>query len=153
MGSKVECPECGEKYKQLGQHWTGSCSAPQLTKQQYDIVVGLLMGDGNLRRNGKNPHIKIVMISPNYLEYLDEMFGCLGTGIRLTQTAAESAKRNRDSGFSPNAKEENYSDLYQWRTRSLPELHDFNWYKTGKKVWPEDIELTPTVLKHLYCGD
>jgi hypothetical protein len=154
MGEKVACPECGNEYKSLGIQWSkGSCSAPELTEQQKEIVVGLLMGDGSLGRSNKNPRIRVKMISPNYLEYLDETFGCLGTDVTLKQTAAESAKQNRDSGFRPNAKEENYSDVYQWRTRSLPELHDFNWYKTGKKVWPEWVPMTRTVLKHWYCGD
>jgi len=29
----------------------------------------------------------------------------------------------------------------------------YEWYESGSKVWPADIELTPTVLKHWYCGD
>jgi hypothetical protein len=154
MGEKTACPECGKKYKGLANHWSmGSCSVPELTERQKEIVVGLLMGDGWLDRCGKNPRIAVKMISPNYLKYLDDIFGCLSTGVTLKQTAAESAKNCRDREFAPNAKKENYSDLYQWRIRSLPELHDFNWYKTGKKVWPEWIPMTPTVLKHWYVGD
>jgi len=154
MGEKTACPECGNEYEALGMHWSrGSCSAPELTERQKEIVVGLLMGDGSLNRSDKNPRVIVGMISPNYLEYLDETFGCLSTGVQLKKTAAESAKDCRDRGFRPNAKEENYSDVYIWRTRSLPELHDFNWYKTGKKVWPEWIPMTPTVLKHWYVGD
>jgi hypothetical protein len=35
-----------------------------------------------------------------------------------------------------------------------PDLDQFsNWYSSGKKVWPPDLKLTPTVLKHWYCGD
>jgi len=154
MGEKTACPECGNEYEALGIHWSrSSCSAPELTERQKEIVVGLLMGDGSLNRGSKNPLIQVKMISPNYLEYLDDIFGCLSTGVTLVQTAAESAKDCRDRGFRPNAAEENYSDKYLWNTRRLQELHEFNWYKTGKKVWPEWIPMTPTVLKHWYVGD
>jgi len=68
--------------------------------------------------------------------------------------AQESAKKARDSGFSANAKEENYSDVFLWQTRSHPELDRFaDWYSSGEKIWPPDIELTPTALRHYYCCD
>jgi hypothetical protein len=44
--------------------------------------------------------------------------------------------------------------MYRWRSRNLPELHQYaDWYSSGEKVWPADIDLTPTTLKHWYCGD
>ena len=151
----AQCPNCGEEYARLGTHWAfNSSHRPELTQKQLEITTGLLMGDGWIDPNGKNFYLLTSMISPNYLEYLDNIFGCLGTGVRLEKTAAESAKRNRDSGFRPNAKEENYSDLYTFQTRSHPKFNEFrDWYATGEKVWPENIELTPTVLKHWYVGD
>lgn len=112
------------------------------------------MGDGCVNKQAKNPHIMCGMVSQNYLKYIDNIFGCLGNGVSLHKTAKESAKQCKNRGFSPNAKEENYSDIYQWRSRSHPKLQKFaDWYSTGKKVWPKDIKLTPTVLKHWYCGD
>jgi hypothetical protein len=151
----VECPECGDEYEMLGTHWRWNSShRPELTQKQTEITTGLLMGDGYINENGKNCYMTTDMISPNYLEYLDEIFGILGCGVSLTKTAAESAKQSRDSGFTPNAKAENYSDVYKWRTRNHPKFNEFReWYSSGKKVWPEDIELTPTVLKHWYVGD
>jgi hypothetical protein len=150
-----ECPECGKEYKNLGQHWRYSPPhRPELTQKQLEITTGLLMGDGYIYANTKNAELRVEMISSNYLEYLDNIFGCLGRGLSMTLTAVESAKNNRDTGFSPNAKEENYSDVYQWETRVHPKFNEFReWYSSGKKVWPEDIELTPTVLKHWYVGD
>jgi hypothetical protein len=155
MSEKVACPECGEEYKQLGQHWRwNKHHRPSFTDYQKEVITGLLMGDGCIRRSDKNPRIQCEMISPNYLEYISYIFGCLGTGVSLKCTAEENAKRSRNSGFRPNAKSENYSDVYYWRSRNNPELEEFaDWYSTGEKLWPEDIELTPTVLKHWYCGD
>lgn len=149
-----ECHECGNEYKYIGSHWQGDCSHKQLTQQQYEVTVGLLMGDGSLDRSSKNPYLRVGMISPNYLEYLDGAFGILGNGVSLMMTAEENAEAKRESGFRPNADAENYSDMYQWRSISHPELHEFaDWYSSGTKVWPGDIDLTPTVLKHWYCGD
>jgi hypothetical protein len=155
MSEKVACPECGKEYKNLGMHWSWNPEhRPSFTQHQKEIVTGLLMGDGTINRGGKNPHIQCEMVSPNYLEYINNSFGCLGNYVSLKSTAEESAERVRNSGFDEGAKSENYSDTYFWRSRSHPELQEFaEWYSTGKKVWPMDIELTPTVLKHWYCGD
>jgi len=152
MSEKVACPECGDEYKSLGNHWQHNEShRPALTPKQKEIAVGLLMGDGTIHRKGR---IQCKMITKPYLEYLDRQFGCLGTGVRFRKTAEESAKENRDTGFSPDAKAENYSDVYGWQSRAHPHFKELRgWYATGEKVWPESITLTPTVLKHWYCGD
>jgi len=151
------CQQCGNEYQRIGGHWShpnSSCSHPNFTDHQREIITGVLMGDGSINTSNKNPRLEVEMISPNYLKYIANGFGILGGDVSLTKTAAESAKRNRDSGFSPNAKAENYSDLYRWRSLSHPELQEFaEWYSSGEKVWPADIQLTPTVLKHWYCGD
>jgi len=150
------CQQCGKKYKEIGQHWvqSNSCSHPKFTTHQREIITGILMGDGCLDRGNKNPYLIVEMISPDYLSHIQQQFSSFGTGVKLLRTAKEGAKKNRNSGFHPNAREENYSDVYRWRSRSHPELHKFaEWYSTGKKVWPANIKLTPTVLKHWYCGD
>jgi len=151
----VECPQCGENFELVGSHWSQSstCDYPRLTQKQREITVGLLMGDGNVdQKGGYNPRIRSEMASKDYLKYIDSQFGILGVGVSLSSTAEESCKQRQDRGF--NAQPENYSDVYIWRSRHHPEFKQFaEWYSSGKKVWPEDIELTPTVLKHWYCGD
>jgi hypothetical protein len=151
----VECPECGNEYKSLGCHWRWNSShRPELTQRQLEITTGLLMGDGWIQNSNKNCSLETSMISLNYIKYLDEVFGCLSSNISLKKTAFESAKMNRKNGFSPNADEENYSDVYRWKTVDHPKFNEFRqWYSSGEKVWPDDIELTPTVLKHWYVGD
>jgi len=151
------CQQCGNEYQKIGTHWShqnSSCSHPSFTDHQREIITGLLMGDGSINTGGKNSYIRVEMISPNYLEYIAKEFGVLGGEVTLKMTAAENAKAKRNSGFGPNAKAENYSDVYLWSSTSHPELAEFaGWYRNGKKVWPADIKLTPTVLKHWYCGD
>lgn len=151
-----ECPICGDSFIYLGSHWqSSSCETPQISDKQHEIVQGLLMGDGSLARfHDKNSLVKVIMITPEYLNYLDDIFGCLSSGVSLAMTAEEAAKENRDRGFSVDAKKENYSDKYVWRTRSHGGFDRYKqWYSTGNKIWPEDIEMTSTVLKHWYCGD
>lgn len=152
------CPQCGQSFELLGKHWNYSEDhRPNLSDKQYDIITGVLMGDGTLckrKSGGANPILRVKMISSNYLKYIDEIFGCLGTGVKIYKTAKENAKSLRDSGFSPSATEESCSDVYVWRTRSHPEIREFSdWYSTGSKVFPNNIDLTPTVLKHWYCCD
>lgn len=153
--SKV-CNQCGNEYQRIGSHWvqSSSCSHKGFTDYQREIITGILMGDGYIDSVNRNPRLQVGMISPNYLQYVADKFGVLGGSVTIQKTAAESAEKNRETGFRPNAKKENYSDVYIWRSIRHPELHEFaEWYDSGEKVWPEDIELTPTVLKHWYCGD
>jgi hypothetical protein len=151
----VECPKCGEEYKHLGQHWHHSPShRPELTEKQLEVTTGFLMGDASVISDRKNCYLRSNMTTPKYLKYVDNLFGCLGTGVKFYKTGSEIAEMNRKSGFSPNADEEKYSDVYFWQTRLHPKFNEFReWYSSGRKVWPENIELTPTVLKHWYVGD
>jgi len=149
------CTQCRNKYEVVASHWSqSSCEYPSFTDHQRELITGLLMGDGCINTGGKNPCLQCEMISPNYLKYIDGKFGVFGKGVSLKKTAKESAKQCRDREFRPDAKEKNYSDVYYWRSMAHPELQKFaDWYSTGTKVWPSDTELTPTVLKHWYCGD
>ena len=37
---------------------------------------------------------------------------------------------------------------------SHPELDEYaQWFSSGNKLFPDDVKLTPTVLKHWYCCD
>jgi len=149
------CPQCGEGYKNVSQHWNySSCERPSFTHHQREIITGLLMGDGNIDRGrGRKPRLRAKMVSPNYLEYLHMEFGILSTEVRLSNTA-EEMRENARSTNSVVSEHHNLSDVYSWSTVRHPELQEFSgWYSSGEKVWPESIELTPTVLKHWYCGD
>lgn len=150
------CHQCGNGYENIGMHWSkSSCEYPNFTNQEEEIITGLLMGDGSVVRcGGCNPRLSVGMIMPNYLKYLDNIFGILGNGVSLKESAKQSANESKRRGFSSIATEENYSDVYEWRTMNHPQLEKYRqWYSNGKKVWPEDIKLTPTVLKHWFCGD
>jgi hypothetical protein len=148
------CPECDSEYKSLGNHWRYNPEhRPELSDYQKDVVTGLLMGDGSLDSRDGNPILTVEMVNKEYLEELDRIFGVLSTGVKHKSSAEEEAKRALHSGFEATGDPSNYSDKYRLRTRSLPDLKEFNWYTTGEKIWPSDIKLTQTVLKHWYAGD
>lgn len=150
------CPTCGNEYKNLSMHWNqfSSCNFPKLTDNQKDIVTGVLMGDGCVSRPGKNPLLSVVMINKDYLDHLDNVLGVYGKGVIKKMSASESAESNRNSGFRPNAKSENYSSIYSLNTRTSPEFEEFkNWYNTGEKVFPNTLKLNETIIKHWYVCD
>lgn len=151
------CPTCNNEYKRLGMHWAMKEECiPTLTKHKKDIILGLLMSDGNIVQvnHSKNAYFMVSMITKEYLEYIDDKLSYLSNGVKLVTTAEESARQKRESGFRPNANKENYNDIYRITTKTHPYFTELRkWYSTGKKVWDYNIDLNPTVLKHLYCGD
>lgn len=152
----TECPKCEETFSYVGNHWRYNDShRPTLSQHQREIITGLLMGDGSLDSRSGNPILTVEMTNKQYLEQIDQKFGVLSTGVKHKCSAERAAERAKDSpsGFKVSGNPDNYNAKYRLRTRSLPELSEWDWYDSGSKVWPEDIELTPTVLKHWYAGD
>lgn len=155
MTRTVTCDGCGESYGNPAVHWAANEShRPEITDTQMEILRGVVMGDGTVDKASVNPSVTVKMITKDYLQYLDTIFGDLSRGVNLVATAAEHAAEMRDSGFRPDADEENYSDVYKWSTRCHPQLSELtNWYSSGTKVFPKDIELTPNVLTNWYVCD
>jgi len=152
------CHECGNEYVSVAQHWVRSnCNRQQMTEHQSEVAKGLVLGDGYVRKTESQtrPCLTVKMINKEYLGYLsNNVFPTLSSDVRLAETAGESAKRARDSGFSENADVKNYSDQYKLRVMCHPDLEQyFQWYASGSKVFPEDLELTPVALKHYFVGD
>jgi len=153
MGSR--CYNCGKSFEQLGTHWrmSSKCDYPHMTQHQKEVAIGHLMSDGYLDTRS-NPIIKTIMTNKEYLEHMDNVFQPASRGVVKHYTAKEMAEQQRSNGQNINAEKENYNDTWRWATRHFKELGNFtSWYESGDKIWPEDIELTPTVLKHLYVGD
>jgi hypothetical protein len=118
---------------------------------QWEILVGSLMGDGSVTTwSDSYPKFTVNMTNPKYIYYLWKEFGVLSgdTVGHYTQKELESADME---GFSddPHCK-----PVYSWRTKAHPLMMLFTaWYCSGEKVFPKDVSLTPTVLRHWYCGD
>lgn len=152
----AECPSCGNEYEKIGNHWHQSdCDYPAISQHQREVLTGLLMGDGWVERaDNSKACIRANMITKKYLEYLEDLMGVLGLGVSFYRSAEELVKQSKETGFNNKATVEAYSDQYTWSTRRAPSLNQFaQWYGDNGKVWPSNISLTPTVLKHWYVGD
>jgi hypothetical protein len=148
------CPVCGEENGRLARHWGSQrCKYPEFSDYQKEVVTGVLMSDGyiNRRRGNRQPRLMVDSINTEYLEHLDDIFGAFSTGKPTCyRTAEEENSREKIETFKGSTSK----DQYKWGSRSLPELSRWaEWYNSGEKVWPEELSLTPTVLKHLYAGD
>ena len=135
------CYECGEYYKSIGHHWNQSgCSYPSVSDYQHELITGLMLGDGNFDNN--NSTFRIYMANKTFIKWLwDEM------GYITTSTVGHQTDIN---GFS-----EGYGkDQYKVNTHPTPELFEYGmWYDTGEKLYPNDLQLTPLILKLWYVSD
>jgi len=151
---KDNCPNCGNEYEALAMHWSKSkdCDYPEFPQELKEITTGLLMGDGCLYRNCQNPVLAVKCVEEEYLHELSEIFGAFGNSVKMTNTGEKQKEYSTGSKFASDNPE--YRDVYRWLSKSHPWYHELaEWYSTGEKVWPSEIEMTPRVLKHWYAGD
>jgi len=142
------CHECGKWYSKLGAHWSMSdCEYPNMSRYQHEIITGILMGDGWIDKDKKHPRLSVSVTEKEYLGYVHRELDILSNGVKLKETAESNSSRK-------SRPKENYNDLYRLSTICHPSLEQYeNWYNSGKKVWPDNIKMTPIILKHWYCCD
>lgn len=124
------CPECNIHYERLGRHWTGDCQ-PTISPIVEDVIDGLVMGDASILSRDSTPYLQINMKADSmpYLEHLDRGFGPLSAKVWCDDEA-------------------------HLRTHAHPAFKQWaEWYKTGHKVFPDNLELSPLTAKHWYAGD
>lgn len=152
---RTVCHNCGMLSTQMGNHWrqNQSCDYPEITDYQMNVLTGLLMSDGWLSDHSPstNCSIEVEMANEEYLNYLNErVFPLLGTQVSLSRTGEECMSPTDIGSDNP----DDYSDIYSWRTIKHPSINKFKeWREYGKKLWPSDLEMNGTILKHLYVGD
>lgn len=150
-----ECFSCGEEFSRITSHWAqSSCGYPELTERQKKICVGLLMGDGDLIREGGNPSLRVRMVKKPFLEWLKDEFGELATDISVELKADEALERNKQSEFISVNTDTEYQDLYRIIIRANPwfcQLED--WYSNDGKRYPNDISFEPLTVKIWYVCD
>lgn len=149
------CPTCSTEYKRIGSHWAqANCPYPQPTDEQMQILKGILLGDGSIPRTEGNPRFVVGMANSEYLEFIDSKFPVLGTGVNLMRDASQSAEYSREYDIVPGASSDDYEDIYRWEFRRTPHIKNLDdWYETGKKIFPEDLDMTPIILKHWFVCD
>lgn len=112
------------------------------------------MGDGTLLRDGTNAAVAVEMTNRRYLRWLDSKLGMFATGVSMKHSEEEQRERAQNSRLESVRKASSYKPSHLLLTRKHPEFNRFlSWYETGEKLYPEDLTLTPTILRHWYCCD
>lgn len=115
-----------------------SCSYPHITNRQFEILKGVLMGDGYLDRNDGKPRLTLITTNLEFLNWLKQELDVLAGSLKVRNT--------ENTGF------EGGKTQFRLNTVRHPELRELNWYSTQKR-YPDELELTPLLLKMWYVGD
>lgn len=112
-----------------------------LTSIQHEILVGSLLGDGTLRKQGSRKNALLeVNHSLKFQDYVDWKWQSFQEYV-LTPPKARLGEGVRVA--------------YRFTTRSLPVFTDFynRFYKNRKKLVPFDLKLTPQSLAVWFMDD
>lgn len=151
--SSVECNDCGSEYQRLGSHWGHGCSPPTPTYEQEQMIIGALMGDGSMTGPKRSRQFRLYNTNKEFLEWFDKKMGVLTTGIKIGRTPEEHVKdleKCKDRNFDA----EDYNTQYYVSSRAIDYFKQFDdWYSSGRKNYPENLSLTPPMLKLWYVTD
>lgn len=112
-----------------------------LTSAQHAVLVGSLLGDGTLRKQGTRTNALLeVNHSFKHKEYVDWKWRHFHDVV-LTHPRSRIGTGTRVA--------------YRFTTRSLPVFTDYYYwfYKTGRKNVPEDLKLNPVILAVWFMDD
>jgi len=153
------CPICGEKMINMGHHWkSNNCEYPELTKQQKDMIRGLMMSDATVQKGPKN-NLILHMTEERFLEWVVEELSeiCHSKYPILYQTSEEARENTANSlGEEGMAEGTTYKAKHKILSRSHPFLNEFDdWYipDIGKQYPLEELDVTPMLIKMWYVGD
>lgn len=137
-GNTEQCYTCDNNYTDLGNHYSYNPShRPRITSKQNDIITGVLMGDGCICRDSKNPRFTVSMVTPEYINYLSRKLS------PLVSCVADDRKVRPDR-----------QQRFTIETITHPGLSELAlWYSSGQKVFPDNIQINETILKHWYVTD
>lgn len=115
------------------------------------------MGDGTIHHppSAKNARIEVSNINRTFLRWLDEKLEWLSNGVALRRTVTEIRDENRKSKYERFASlDYEIRDQYVLATTRHPELNHFTeWYTSEQKRFPDEVSLSPRVLKLWYVCD
>lgn len=107
----------------------------ELTERDEQLITGKLMGDGWVQRrehsDNSKPCVGVRNSNPFYVKWFRRQLS-----IDCGRVSCDGKGR------------------YQFYTTSLEELNKFaDWYSSGKKRYPDNLELTPELVRIWYCDD
>ena len=142
MGKK--CRSCGEKFDCIATHWSlGSCTGPELSSYQKELVEGMLLGDGWLVDNEKNPQLRVAMTNKTFIEWLVEELGYIQTGNISVD----------DEEVKINGGGHRLKKIYVIQTHTLESLRKYkNWLDDIWTQGGQSLQITPLKLKLWYVS-
>lgn len=132
----ASCPSCNQQYKRLGQHWSkGSCGWPKINPELDSVLTGLLLGDAYINEMKPDQHrLVITSKSEKFLYHLCSEWPWLFSDPYIYRSGE--------------------NDYYRSHTVAHPHFTDMReWYSSGEKKFPDDLELDPVSTKYWYAGD
>lgn len=113
-----------------------------------EIFQGLLMGDACIETGGKG-HLALSLANEEFLNWLDGELGSLSNGVSIHMKPKNVNKRRSENEIKTR------KTIYRLRTPNRDRFKNMRdrWYQDGKKVFPEDLNLTPTKAKYWYICD
>lgn len=130
----------------------------EISSELHDVLVGELLGDGCISwgdATAKDKSLSGVFgyctSKKGYLTWLFQLLGDLGLKQSGTFNSTTYSPSERSSGFYT-LKE---TTSHKAKTLAYRELRDYRekWYPNENKKPPEDLLITPTVLRHWFIGD
>jgi len=154
-----QCPTCGSWYQEIGYHWSHpsvSCFLPSISQKRYEMIIGLVMGDGCIAEGSKNYYLDVSNTNKKFMKYLDSKLGWLTNGVRCKKTAQEKADSLSSRGIGGeerNTNPKNCYDQYGLRTRYHPIFNKLRqWYKNNGLEFQE-VKYTKNILRMWYVSD
>jgi len=135
---KRTCVECGGSYDMVAKHYNMSdCQLPQPSEKEKEAIKGMVMSDGHIGNRDRTPRLDVQMINPSALEEFAEEIPSFHPKVWDTGKTTDADNK-----------------IFRLCTISHPWLEEVaQSYESGKKQYPENLELTPTMAKWWYVGD
>ncbi len=117
-----------------------------LTQDAKDFIYGELLGDMHMRsQGGKSAHIQYASKYRDYVEWLSATL----KGYGVEQVGKIRAYKHSYNDKCPIREYYYYSSLTYYDLYAILRM----FYPNGKKIIPENLNLSPLVLRQWYIGD
>lgn len=114
------------------------------------------MGDGNVRANGNNKTslFRLKMKNLPFLDYLKNLLDNMANSLVLECDKETALQYSQNSDKRKDSNIDNMSNYYTLYFVSHPFFSKLNeWYSSGKKRFPSELNLNKTILKYWYICD
>lgn len=157
------CKKCGEEKRLTRGYCSSGCycylirhnlieripkfkSPDSFTKEQEEVFIGSMLGDGSLYRFGRCHHYSFVVARKlDDIKYLEYEYGFFKDFCnRKIKTLGQFDKRTNKTYYR-----------CKFQTRSSPIFSDYHkqWYSDGKKILPDKLSITPFSCSIWFCDD